>query len=259
MPCCGRRDLQAYYQMKYFGIDARGAGGRRHHAPRRPQRDLRPRRRIRARGKTSFIKTIAARHPAAAQRRRRLGALQLPRPRHLSSSSREALAAIRWKHLSYIMQGSMNVLNPVRRVRQSFVDFAFRHIGRPSRSSSSIVEAHLRAAASRAARARRLSARAVRRHAPARHDRARHHLPARLHHRRRADHRARRRRAEGRAGDDPRGAARDRLVDPLRHPRHGGACQPGRPARHHVCRPPGRGGADAPISSAARCIPTPRT
>ena len=35
---------------------------------------------------------------------------------------------IRWRHLSYIMQGSMNVLNPVRRLRQSFVDFAGRHI-----------------------------------------------------------------------------------------------------------------------------------
>ena len=34
------------------------------------------------------------------------------------------LSAIRWKHLSYIMQGSMNVLNPVRRVRHAFFDFA---------------------------------------------------------------------------------------------------------------------------------------
>ena len=56
---------------------------------------------------------------------------------------------------------------------------------------------------------------------------------------------------------DPRGAARDRLVDALRHPRHGGARQHGRPARHHVCRPAGRGGADAAISSARRSIPTP--
>ena len=50
------------------------------------------------------------------------------------------VARIRWRHLSYIMQGSMNVLNPVRRLRQSFVDFARPHIdgteqrirGRPS-------------------------------------------------------------------------------------------------------------------------------
>ena len=38
------------------------------------------------------------------------------------------VARIRWRHLSYIMQGSMNVLNPVRRLRQSFVDFARPHI-----------------------------------------------------------------------------------------------------------------------------------
>src|SRR5262249_30368971 len=35
-------------------------------------------------------------------------------------------------HLSYVMQGSMNVLNPVRRVKHSFIDFAFRHIGKPA-------------------------------------------------------------------------------------------------------------------------------
>lgn len=40
----------------------------------------------------------------------------------------EARAALRWRHLSYIMQGSMNVLNPVRRIRHSFTDFAFRHM-----------------------------------------------------------------------------------------------------------------------------------
>ena len=38
------------------------------------------------------------------------------------------LQAIRWRHLSYIMQGSMNVLNPVRRIRHSFYDFAFSHM-----------------------------------------------------------------------------------------------------------------------------------
>src|SRR5205814_4021233 len=53
------------------------------------------------------------------------------------------LAAIRWKHLSYIMQGSMNVLNPVRRVRESFVDFAFRHIGQAMPAFLDTVRAHL--------------------------------------------------------------------------------------------------------------------
>ena len=38
----------------------------------------------------------------------------------------------------------MNVLNPVRRMRHAFVDFAFRHIGRPKAEFLDIVRAHLR-------------------------------------------------------------------------------------------------------------------
>jgi len=53
------------------------------------------------------------------------------------------LRAVRWKHLSYVMQGSMSVLNPVRRVERSFVDFAFRHIGEPLPVFRRIVEEHL--------------------------------------------------------------------------------------------------------------------
>ena len=95
--------------------------------------------------------------------------------------------------------------------------------------------------APRARRARGLSAPALGRHAPARDHRSRHRLPARIHHRRRTDDGARRRRAEGRAGDDPLGAARARFLGHLRHPRHGGACQSHRSPGHHVWRPPGRG------------------
>ena len=151
----------------------------------------------------------------------------------------------------------MNVLNPVRRVRQPSSISRIRHIGGRCRSSSSSGRRPSGAAAARPLGARRLSARAVRRHAPARHDRARHDLPARLHHRRRADDRARRRGAEGRARHDPRDPARDRLVGPVRHPRHG-ACTPtsDRPARHHVCGAAGRGGPQRRRSSASRCIPT---
>jgi len=50
---------------------------------------------------------------------------------------------IRWRHLSYIMQASMSVLNPVRRVRQSFIDFAHRHIGGPMPEFLATVRAHL--------------------------------------------------------------------------------------------------------------------
>ena len=49
----------------------------------------------------------------------------------MRAATPSAIAAIRWRHLSYIMQGSMSVLNPVRRVRHAFIDFAYRHIARP--------------------------------------------------------------------------------------------------------------------------------
>ncbi len=85
------------------------------------------------------------------------------------------------------------------------------------------------------------------RHASARRHRARHGVRAGVHHRRRADDRPRRRRAEGRAGDDPRGAAAIRLVDDLRHARSDGARQHRQPPRHHVRGPAGRGGPTAEI------------
>ena len=61
----------------------------------------------------------------------------------LYAMSREALARIRWRHLSYIMQGSMSVLNPVRRVRKSFDDFARPHMEGPRAAYRDRVEAHL--------------------------------------------------------------------------------------------------------------------
>ncbi len=65
------------------------------------------------------------------------------RERDIYALNEAELAAIRWRHLSYILQGSMNVLNPVRRVRQSFVDFAWRHIGKPMPEFLRLVEGHL--------------------------------------------------------------------------------------------------------------------
>lgn len=57
--------------------------------------------------------------------------------------SREVASEVRWRHLSYVMQGSMSVLNPVRRVRASFVDFAFRHMGLDQAGFDAAVVAHL--------------------------------------------------------------------------------------------------------------------
>ena len=53
------------------------------------------------------------------------------------------LARIRWRHLSYIVQGSMSVLNPVRRVESAFLDFAYPHIGGHRKQFEQQVIAHL--------------------------------------------------------------------------------------------------------------------
>jgi peptide/nickel transport system ATP-binding protein len=142
-PVLAVSDLRAYYRTKAFGVEREvravddvslsieaneiyGLAGES------------------SSGKTTLIKTIAA-------------AIQPPlevlagsvvfnfhgRSVDMHNVGPRELAAIRWKHLSYIMQGSMNVLNPVRRVKHSFVDFAFRHIAKPMPEFLDIVRGHL--------------------------------------------------------------------------------------------------------------------
>jgi peptide/nickel transport system ATP-binding protein len=95
-------------------------------------------------GKSTLIKTIAgAIRPPLQVRGGSVVFHFAGRSLDLYASGPEALAAIRWKHLSYVMQGSMGVLNPVRRIRHSFVDFAWRHIARPRDEFEAIVVAHL--------------------------------------------------------------------------------------------------------------------
>jgi peptide/nickel transport system ATP-binding protein len=95
-------------------------------------------------GKTTLIKTIvrAIRPPLNVI----AGTVTFNfagRERDIYALSQAELEGVRWQHLSYILQGSMNVLNPVRRVRQSFMDFAYRHIGKPMPAFLRLVEAHL--------------------------------------------------------------------------------------------------------------------
>jgi peptide/nickel transport system ATP-binding protein len=93
-------------------------------------------------GKTTFIKTIAAaiRPPLRVVS----GSIRYSfLERDIYQLDRAALSAVRWKHLAYIPQGSMNVLNPVRRVRQSFIDFAFPHMGLSIARFFDAVAAHL--------------------------------------------------------------------------------------------------------------------
>ncbi len=95
-------------------------------------------------GKTTLIKTIAAAIQPPLEVLAGSVVFDFGRgPVDIHRLPAQELAAIRWKDLSYIMQGSMNVLNPVRRVRHAFVDFAFRHIGKPMPAFLAIVRDHL--------------------------------------------------------------------------------------------------------------------
>jgi peptide/nickel transport system ATP-binding protein len=65
-------------------------------------------------------------------------------PLSLLEASAEELQGIRWRRISYVMQGSMNVLNPVRKIYKSFLDFAYPHMGRMTeREFRAAVTAHL--------------------------------------------------------------------------------------------------------------------
>jgi peptide/nickel transport system ATP-binding protein len=136
-------NLRAYYQTKYFGVsrEVRAVDGVSLHIDRNEIYGLAGESSC---GKTTLIKTIvrAIRAPLNVVD----GSVRFTfagRERDIYALNDAELAAIRWRHLSYILQGSMNVLNPVRRVRQSFVDFAARHIGKPMPQFLRLVEGHL--------------------------------------------------------------------------------------------------------------------
>jgi peptide/nickel transport system ATP-binding protein len=93
-------------------------------------------------GKSTFIKTVAA---AIRPPLRVLGGSIKYSflDRDLYDLDERKLADIRWKHLSCIPQGSMNVLNPVRKIRESFQDFAFPHMGINRSEFFDVVTRHL--------------------------------------------------------------------------------------------------------------------
>jgi len=134
-------NLRAYYQMRYFGIEreVRAVDDITLHVNRNEVYGIAGESSC---GKSSFIKTVAAanRPPLNVIG----GSVRFAfLDRDIFKLSDAELAEVRWKHLSYIMQGSMNVLNPVRRIEKSFVDFAYRHIDRPAGEFREIVERHL--------------------------------------------------------------------------------------------------------------------
>jgi peptide/nickel transport system ATP-binding protein len=96
-------------------------------------------------GKSTLIRTIAgAIRPPLRVLSGEIAFSFAGRRLAMQTATQAELSAIRWKHLSYIMQGSMSVLNPVRRVRHSFVDFAYRHVGGSKAAFLDGVRSHLR-------------------------------------------------------------------------------------------------------------------
>ena len=141
-PALAVADLRAYYMTHYFGVEreVRAVDDISLEVRRNEIYGLAGES---SSGKTTFLKTVAAaiRPPLTVVG----GSVRYSfLDRDIYALSPAELSAIRWKRLSYITQGSMNVLNPVRRVRQSFVDFAFRHMGLDRRAFFIAVERHLR-------------------------------------------------------------------------------------------------------------------
>ena len=122
-------DLRAYYATSVFGVEreVRAVDGISLRVERNEIYGLAGESSC---GKSTLIRTIAgAVRPPLRVRSGNITFTFGDRQFAMQKATLADLSAIRWKHLSYVMQGSMSVLNPVRRVRASFVDFAHRHIG----------------------------------------------------------------------------------------------------------------------------------
>ena len=136
-------DLRAYYQTRYFGIEreVRAVDGIDLSIETNEIYGLAGES---SSGKTTLIRTIAGLvQPPLKVLSGRVRFRFREREIDIHEASPPALRNIRWKHLSYISQGSMSALNPVRRIRTAFFDFAFRHMARSKPQFLQLVTAHL--------------------------------------------------------------------------------------------------------------------
>jgi peptide/nickel transport system ATP-binding protein len=138
------RDLHAHYRVSHFGIqrEVRAVDGITFEVGRNEIYGLAGES---SSGKSTLVKTIARaiRPPLFHVGGEVIFELRDTGRVSLYELPEEELARLRWRHLSYIMQASMSVLNPVRRVRHSFTDFAFRHIGKRASEFWALVAEHL--------------------------------------------------------------------------------------------------------------------
>lgn len=135
--------LKAYYQMNYYGVEreVRAVDGISMNIKRGEVYGIAGES---SSGKTSFIKVLAAaiRPPLRVVE----GSVKYNfknGPIEVTSASPAQVEEVRWKHLSYIMQGSMSVLNPVRRIGRTFKDFAQRPLGLTGAAFEARVVSHL--------------------------------------------------------------------------------------------------------------------
>jgi peptide/nickel transport system ATP-binding protein len=137
------RDLRAHFRTRHFGVtrDVKAVDGVSFEVRRAEIYGLAGES---SSGKTTLIKTIAgAIKPPLEVVGGTVDFAFLQGHGGLHRAPSAEVARIRWRHLSCIMQGSMNVLNPVRRLRASFVDFARPHLGGTEREFERAVVAHL--------------------------------------------------------------------------------------------------------------------
>jgi peptide/nickel transport system ATP-binding protein len=142
-PILSVRDLQAHFRTSHFGVNryVRAVDGISFDVRRGEIYGLAGES---SSGKTTLVKTIAgAIKPPLEVVGGSIEFAFLPGYGGLHRAPPAEVARIRWRHLSYIMQGSMNVLNPVRRLRQSFVDFARPHIAGSEKEFEAKVIGHL--------------------------------------------------------------------------------------------------------------------
>ena len=139
-PVLSVHGLKAYYRTRHFGVEreVRAVDGIDFEIQRNEIYGLAGES---SSGKTTLIKTIAAalKPPLEIV----AGTVDFAFAPGILRMGSDELAKVRWRHLSYIVQGSMSVLNPVRRVRQSFIDFALRHVNLPRPQFDRLVETHL--------------------------------------------------------------------------------------------------------------------
>jgi peptide/nickel transport system ATP-binding protein len=133
--------LRAYYQTHYFGVEreVRAVDDISLHVNRNEVYGLAGESSC---GKTTLVRTIA--RAIRPPLRVLSGTVKYSfLDRDLYEINEVTLAGIRWSHLSCILQGSMNVLNPVRRVRKSFLDFAYPHMNLSRSAFFEAVNRHL--------------------------------------------------------------------------------------------------------------------